>query len=80
MVILRRQEPAHELIERIQNYRLEDQGVSLPQQAPANDLRTYGVGAQILRDLGIRRMRIMGAPKRMHGLPGFDLEVVEYVS
>ncbi|BAW80108.1 3,4-dihydroxy-2-butanone 4-phosphate synthase [Candidatus Nitrosoglobus terrae] len=80
VVILRRQEPAHELIERIQNYRLEDQGVSLPQQAPANDLRTYGVGAQILRDLGIRRMRIMGAPKRMHGLPGFDLEVVEYVS
>lgn len=80
VVILRRPESTDELIERIQNYRLEDQGVSLPQQAPMNDLRTYGAGAQILRDLGIRRMRIMGAPKRMHGLPGFDLEVVEYVS
>jgi 3,4-dihydroxy 2-butanone 4-phosphate synthase / GTP cyclohydrolase II len=42
-------------------------------------LRTYGIGAQILKDLGISRMRVLSAPKQMLGLSGFDLEVVEYV-
>jgi len=42
-------------------------------------LRTHGVGAQILRDLGVRRMRVLSAPKQMHGLSGFGLEVTEYV-
>jgi len=44
------------------------------------DLRTYGVGAQILLDLGVRKMRVLSAPKRMHGISGFGLEVVEYVT
>jgi len=48
-------------------------------QAGAKVLRTYGIGAQILRDLGVTRMRVLSAPKQMHGLSGFDLEVVEYV-
>jgi len=43
-------------------------------------LRTYGIGAQILVSLGVRKMRVMSAPMRMHGLSGFDLEVVEYLS
>jgi 3,4-dihydroxy 2-butanone 4-phosphate synthase/GTP cyclohydrolase II len=43
------------------------------------DLRTYGIGAQILRDLGVRRMRVLSAPKRLHALSGFGLEVVEYI-
>ena len=47
--------------------------------AGAKVLRTYGIGAQILRDLGVTRMRVLSAPKQMHGLSGFDLEVVEYV-
>ena len=42
-------------------------------------LRTYGTGAQILRDLGVTRMRVLGAPKQMHGISGFGLEIVEYV-
>ncbi len=42
-------------------------------------LRNYGTGAQILRDLGVHRMRVLSAPKQMHGLSGFGLEVVEYV-
>jgi 3,4-dihydroxy 2-butanone 4-phosphate synthase/GTP cyclohydrolase II len=42
-------------------------------------LRTYGTGAQILRDLGVKRMRVLSAPKQMHGISGFGLEVVEYV-
>ncbi len=55
----------------------------LPTDPPENSqtvLRTYGVGAQILRDLGIRKMRVMSAPKLMLGLSGFGLEVAEYLS
>ena len=45
----------------------------------SEELRTYGIGAQILSDLGVGRMRVLSAPKRFHGLAGFDLEIVEYV-
>jgi len=44
------------------------------------DLRLYGIGAQILRDLGVRRMRLMAAPRKMPSMAGFGLEVVGYVS
>jgi 3,4-dihydroxy 2-butanone 4-phosphate synthase/GTP cyclohydrolase II len=43
-------------------------------------LRTYGVGAQILKDLGVKRMRVLSAPKQMHGISAFDLEIDGYVS
>ena len=46
----------------------------------ASDLRTHGVGAQILMDLNVHKMRLMTAPKRIHGLAGFGLEVVDYVA
>ena len=42
-------------------------------------LRTYGVGAQILRELGLSKMRVLSAPKQMYAISGFDLEVTEYV-
>ena len=45
----------------------------------SDELRTYGIGAQILLDLGVRGMRVVSAPKVFHGLAGFGLEVVEYV-
>lgn len=45
----------------------------------AEDLRTYGIGAQILADLGVNKMRVISAPKKFHGLSGFGLEVVEYI-
>jgi 3,4-dihydroxy 2-butanone 4-phosphate synthase/GTP cyclohydrolase II len=41
--------------------------------------RTYGTGSQILRDLGVTRMRVLSAPKQMHAISGFGLEVVEYI-
>ena len=78
-IILRRPEDAADLVRRIQDYHLQDRGVRLPRPARGVDLRTFGVGAQILRDLGVRRMRILGAPKRFHGLSGFGLEVADYV-
>ncbi len=44
------------------------------------DLRTDGVGAQILLDVGVRKMQLMTAPKVIHGLAGFGLEVVDYIT
>lgn len=40
---------------------------------------TVGLGSQILRDLGVHKMRLMGAPVKYNAISGFDLEVVEYV-
>jgi 3,4-dihydroxy 2-butanone 4-phosphate synthase/GTP cyclohydrolase II len=45
----------------------------------SQELRTYGIGAQIIHDLGIRKMRVLSAPLKLTGLSGFGLEVVEYV-
>ena len=46
----------------------------------SRELRTYGIGAQIIADLGIRKMRVLSAPwKKLTGLAGFGLEVVEYI-
>jgi len=44
----------------------------------AMDLRLYGIGAQILRSLGVRRMRLMAAPRKMPSMAGFGLEVTGY--
>jgi 3,4-dihydroxy 2-butanone 4-phosphate synthase/GTP cyclohydrolase II len=42
-------------------------------------LRTYGIGAQILQDLGVTRMRVLSAPKQLQGLAAFGLTITEYV-
>ncbi len=56
-----------------------------PPIAPSGDnrrsreLRTYGIGAQIIADLGVRKMRVLSAPWKLTGLAGFGLEVEEYI-
>src|SRR5256714_422135 len=49
-----------------------------PPAGRSADLRVYGIGAQILRDLGIGRMRLMAAPRKMPSMTGFGLEVTGY--
>jgi 3,4-dihydroxy 2-butanone 4-phosphate synthase/GTP cyclohydrolase II len=59
------------------------EGTARSAQAPERgrlDLRTYGIGAQILLHCGVRRMRLMGSPRRMPSLVGFGLETVGYIS
>ena len=44
------------------------------------DLRTYGIGAQILRSVGVHKMKLMGTPRRMPSMTGYGLEIVGYVT
>ncbi|GAC1410724.1 MAG: bifunctional 3,4-dihydroxy-2-butanone-4-phosphate synthase/GTP cyclohydrolase II [Burkholderiaceae bacterium] len=44
------------------------------------DLRTYGIGAQILKDLGVGKMKLLASPRKMPSMTGFDLEVTGYMA
>ncbi len=44
------------------------------------DLRTYGIGAQILRECGVHRMQLMGTPRRMPSMVGYGLEIAGYLT
>jgi 3,4-dihydroxy 2-butanone 4-phosphate synthase/GTP cyclohydrolase II len=77
-VILRQPESPAQLMDRLRRH-AAGEGDPEDGSPAASVLRTYGVGAQILADLGVRRMRVLSAPKKMHGISGFGLEVVEYV-
>jgi 3,4-dihydroxy 2-butanone 4-phosphate synthase/GTP cyclohydrolase II len=59
------------------------EGTARSSQAPERgrmDLRTYGVGAQILRECGVHKMNLMGNPRRLPSMVGYGLEVVGYIS
>jgi 3,4-dihydroxy 2-butanone 4-phosphate synthase / GTP cyclohydrolase II len=72
IVLLHRLETAAELVERAR-----------PQRAEAGPskfaLRNYGIGAQILKDLKVKKMRLLALPRRMPSMAGFDLEVTGYL-
>ena len=78
-IILRLADESDVIINRIRHYAEVDKGIDQPRTEVGSDLRTFGIGAQILTDLGVHKMRVLSAPKKFHGLSGFGLEVVEYV-
>ena len=78
VVILRHTQSADELLEQIRHCNQPYNGAT-KSTAGDHELRTLGVGSQILADVGVRSMRILGAPKVMHGLSGFGLTVTEYI-
>ncbi len=80
IVILRRYESPRDLVDAVAAL----SGESVPRAGlkdgeESRVLRTYGIGAQILRNLGVQQMRVLSAPKQMTGLSGFGLQVIEYI-
>ena len=75
VVILRRADEQSAMLQWMTRHLSADK----PKNKQPADLRTDGVGAQILMDVGVKKMRLMTAPKVIHGLAGFGLEVVEYI-
>ncbi len=77
IVFLRQPETPKDLVMQIETLIREETGAD---EEFKDDLRTFGIGAQILADLGVRKMNLMSAPKRFHALAGFGLEIVDYYS
>lgn len=78
IVVLRDQETSRDFMDSVEA--LEQQHDELEDRRSGDEvLRTYGVGAQILRDLGLSKIRVLSAPKQMYAISGFDLEITEYV-
>ncbi|HVL38040.1 MAG TPA: bifunctional 3,4-dihydroxy-2-butanone-4-phosphate synthase/GTP cyclohydrolase II [Fimbriimonadaceae bacterium] len=72
------------LVNKLRAYELQDSGMDTVEANQAlgfkPDLRDYGIGAQVLADLGIRKIRLMtNNPKKVAGLQGYGLEIVEHV-
>ncbi|MED5534340.1 MAG: bifunctional 3,4-dihydroxy-2-butanone-4-phosphate synthase/GTP cyclohydrolase II [Pseudomonadota bacterium] len=79
IVILRQEELPKDLMRAVRGLEAQRDELVTRRDHTA-ELKTFGIGAQILRALGVRRMRVLSAPKTMHAISGFGLEVVEYVS
>ncbi len=69
------------LINKLRAYKLQEDGhESVEGNSSGSDLREFGIGAQILKDLGIRKMKLLtNNPRKIKGIKGYDLEVVETV-
>jgi 3,4-dihydroxy 2-butanone 4-phosphate synthase/GTP cyclohydrolase II len=79
VVVLGQHESPKDLVMRMRYYNEHEKSGEPVIREERHELRTHGIGAQILSDLGVRRMRVLSAPMVVHGLSGFGLEVVEYV-
>jgi 3,4-dihydroxy 2-butanone 4-phosphate synthase/GTP cyclohydrolase II len=79
VVILRQRESANTLVEQVKAYHMPE-ATDVSAGGEPDELRTYGIGAQIIADVGVQKMRVMSAPKIVHGIAGFGLEVVGYES
>jgi 3,4-dihydroxy 2-butanone 4-phosphate synthase/GTP cyclohydrolase II len=80
LVVIRQQEDSKGLVELIHQYQMEDNGVTFAQKPEKPmDWRTTGTGAQILADLGVQKLKVLGGQKKYFGLSGFNLEIVETI-
>jgi 3,4-dihydroxy 2-butanone 4-phosphate synthase/GTP cyclohydrolase II len=78
MVLLNCEESAEQLF--AQFAALDTPEVRHKGRAASMDLRTYGIGAQILKDLGVGKMQLLASPRKMPSMTGFDLEVSGYLA
>lgn len=81
LVILSNQIKADDLLAQVRAFREPPVApVEGPRNPNVDELRRIGLGGQILADLGVRKMRVLSVPRKIHALAGFGLEIVEYVS
>lgn len=81
VVVLRGEESATDLAARITHLSQDGSGREpLRLVGKQQVLRTYGLGSQILADLGVRSMRVLGHPLKIPAMSGFGLEIVEYIN
>ena len=78
-VLLNCHESSERLVEQFERLNAKVTGQSTVQKQPT-ELRLYGIGAQILKDLGVHKMTLLGSPRKMPSMSGFDLEVVGFTS
>jgi len=78
VVVLREQESSRDFMDSVETLDTNNDELTA-RRDDGSEIRTYGVGAQILRDLGLSKIRVLSAPKQMHAISGFDLEITEYV-
>ncbi len=78
IVLLRDQETSRDFMDSVEGLASASDDLT-ERRADDNVLKTYGIGAQILRDLGLSKIRVLSAPKHMYAISGFDLEITEYV-
>jgi 3,4-dihydroxy 2-butanone 4-phosphate synthase/GTP cyclohydrolase II len=79
VVVLHETERNADMLMRIQHLQHQEQSIELTARRDHRELRTYGLGSQILADLGVGKMRVLGSAVKAPGLSGFGLEIVEYL-
>ena len=80
IVVLNNQVTNRELVHQVRSYNDSDDGALSRRENSTMDWRQIGLGAQILADVGVRKMRVMSHRRKYHAISGFGLEVVEYVT
>ncbi len=80
VVVLQQEESPTELAQRIRRFQNHPPGPEpVPVHGGSEEMRTYGLGGQILADLGVGKMRVLGHAMKAPGMSGFGLEIVEYI-
>jgi 3,4-dihydroxy 2-butanone 4-phosphate synthase/GTP cyclohydrolase II len=77
MVLLNCGETAEQLFGQLEAL---DKNIRPTGRAASMDLRSYGIGAQILRDVGVSKMQLLASPRKMPSMTGFNLEVTGYMA
>jgi len=80
VAILQQEEKPADLVRRIRDFQVTGKALeSTGSKRGHEEMRTYGLGSQILADLGVGKMRVLGHAMKAPGLSGFGLEIAEYV-
>ncbi len=79
VVILQNQVSQDDVLSQVLSFNPVTRNANVINLDDRKSMRTLGLGAQIVKDLGVRKMRVLGTPKKMPALSGFGLEVVDYL-